>query len=245
MIRVKNLNVKFNNLTILNDISLEILPGTTMGLVGESGSGKTTLGRSILFLNKISSGHVYYKNTELTPDNIRKFRPHMQMVFQDPYASIDPKMKTYRVIAEPIVINNKVASPAFLRRRVDELLELVGLNKTQKDKFIHEFSGGQRQRVAIARALATSPDFIIWDEAVSALDISVKAQIINLISDLQKELGLTYLFISHDMAVVHHLCDTVAVMQNGKIVEKGNCEKICFHPENEYTKRLVGAVLTQ
>ncbi len=243
MIKIENLCVKFKNLTILKDISMEISPGTTMGLVGESGCGKSTLARSILFLNKISSGKIFYKNTELTYGNIQKFRPHMQMVFQDPYASIDPNMKTGKVIAEPIIINRQAASVSALKRRVDELMELVGLNKSQKNKYIHEFSGGQRQRVAIARALATYPDFIIWDEAVSALDVSVKAQIINLISDLQEELGLTYLFISHDMAIVRHLCDSITVLQHGKIVENGPCETVCSYPKNDYTKKLIKAVL--
>lgn len=245
MIKIKNLCVKFKTLTILNDISLEILPGSTMGLVGESGSGKTTLGRSILLLNKISSGHVYYKDTELTPSNISKYRADMQMVFQDPYASIDPKMKTSKVIAEPLLITGKITSPAMIKSKVDDLLCLVGLSPAHGNKLIHEFSGGQRQRIAIARALATSPEFIIWDESVSALDVSVKAQIINLISRLQKELGLTYLFISHDLPVVRHLCDDIAVLEHGKIVEKGRCDKVCFNPEHEYTKRLVASVLTR
>ncbi|MBE7067082.1 MAG: ABC transporter ATP-binding protein [Ruminococcaceae bacterium] len=243
MIKVKNLIVKFKNFTVINDISLEIPKGTTLGLVGESGSGKTTLGRSILLLNNITSGQIFYKGTEITTKNIHRFRPHMQMVFQDPYSSIDPKMKIENVIAEPLIINKICKSKSDRTYQVHKLLNLTGLDTCHASRYISDFSGGQRQRIAIARALATSPDFIIWDEAVSALDVSVKAQIINLIMELQRELGLTYLFISHDMAVVRHVCTDIAVLYKGTIAEYGTCSQICFSPRNDYTKKLIASVM--
>jgi oligopeptide/dipeptide ABC transporter ATP-binding protein len=226
-------------------ISFQIDVGATLGLVGESGCGKTTTSRLVLGLERPTSGVIRFQGDEigrLDREGWRRYRRSVQAVFQDPYASLDPRMRIGAIIAEPLVINER-AGRAERHRRVRELLELVALPERSIDLFPHEFSGGQRQRIAIARALALSPKLIVLDEPVSALDVSIRAQILNLLHDLQKRLGLSYLFIAHDLAAVAHMSHTVAVMYLGKIVEWGEATQVALDPKHPYTKALFAAAL--
>ena len=228
----------------VDDVSLDIHARETLGLVGESGSGKSTLGRLILRLIEPTSGSIRFEDRDLlaaTPREMRRMRRDMQVIFQDPFASLDPRFRVEDIIAEPLLIHKNRSSKAVIRARVAELLRAVGLDESILQRFPHEFSGGQRQRIGIARALALRPKFIVADEPVSALDVSVGAQIVNLLAQLQRDFGLTYLFISHSMPVVRYLSTRVAVMHRGKIVEVGPTEQITERPAHAYTRSLLEA----
>jgi ABC-type glutathione transport system ATPase component len=227
----------------VDDVSLDIHAGETLGLVGESGSGKSTLGRLVLRLIVPSSGSVRFEGCDLlaaSHGEMRRLRRDMQIIFQDPFGSLDPRMNVEDIISEPLVIHEKMDAPAR-RARLSELLGAVGLDPSVLKRFPHEFSGGQRQRIGIARALALRPKFIVADEPVSALDVSVGAQIVNLLSQLQREFGLTYLFISHSMPVVRYLATRIAVMYRGKVVEVGSTSQITERPQHPYTRTLLEA----
>ena len=229
----------------VDGISFDVPRGKTVGLVGESGSGKTTTGRAIARLVPITAGSVHYENRDLATLSRRDFfayRKKIQVIFQDPFGSLNPRMTIYSIIAEPLDIHFKEWSKSQKQARVADLLEKVGLTAEFMQRYPHQFSGGQRQRIGIARALAVEPDFIVCDEPVSALDVSVQAQIINLLQDLQDELGLTYLFIAHDLAVVEHISDQVLVMTEGKIVEQASAAEIYSNPQHPYTIKLLEAV---
>jgi oligopeptide transport system ATP-binding protein len=228
----------------VDGISFSIPRGKTLGLVGESGSGKSTACRTVLQLLRPTSGSVRFEGREiagLSRGEMRPLRSEMQMIFQDPYASLNPRKRAGQIIADPLRMQD-VASGAGLRRRVHGLLETVGLSSEHYNRFPHEFSGGQRQRIGIARALALQPKLVIADEPVSALDVSIQAQIINLLDDLQDDFGLTYLFVAHDIGVVRHISDQIAVMHDGKIVEQGPADRVCERPTDPYTKKLLAAV---
>jgi oligopeptide transport system ATP-binding protein len=228
----------------VDDVSFEVRSGETLGLVGESGCGKSTTGRTILQLYKPTSGHVFFCDKDLvgmSGADLRRNRRKMQMIFQDPYASLNPRMTVQDIIGEPMIVHN-THKGAALKDRVVELLEKVGLNPAFIKRYPHEFSGGQRQRIGIARALALDPKLVICDEAVSALDVSVQAQILNLLEDLQKELGLTYIFVSHDLSVVEYVADRVAVMYVGKLVEVADTHQLFSAPRHPYTEALLSAV---
>jgi oligopeptide transport system ATP-binding protein len=228
----------------VDSISFSVNKGETMGLVGESGSGKSTACRAVLQLLKPTSGSVKFEGREIAGVGRRELRPlrrEMQMIFQDPYASLNPRKRVGQIVGDQLKIQ-KVARGKDLRVRVEGLLERVGLAPEHLNRFPHEFSGGQRQRIGIARALALEPRLVICDEPVSALDVSIQAQIINLLDDLQDELGLTYVFVAHDIGVVRHISDRIAVMNHGKIVETGDADQVCEHPRDEYTKKLLTAV---
>jgi len=227
----------------VDDVSLDIHTGETLGLVGESGCGKSTLGRLILRLIEPTSGSVTFDGTDVlsaSASDLRRLRREMQIIFQDPFGSLDPRMKVEQLIAEPLVIHEQLTRDQR-RRRAAELLKAVGLDASALNRFPHEFSGGQRQRIGIARALALRPKFIVADEPVSALDVSVGAQIVNLLAELQREFGLTYLFISHSMPVVRYLATRIAVMQHGRLVEIGDTEQITTAPREAYTQTLLSA----
>ena len=228
----------------VDDVSFTIRAGETLGLVGESGCGKSTLGRAMLRLYDPSAGRVVIDGEDiarLSPEALRKKRPTMQMVFQDPQASLNPRMSLSSIIGEPLV--EHTALPTAQRQdRIYELMDQVGLNRRFANRFPHEFSGGQRQRIGIARALALNPKFIVCDEPIAALDVSIQAQVVNLLEDLQDKLGLTYLFISHDLSMVRHIADRVAVMYLGRIVEMGGTPGIFANPQHAYTKALLSAV---
>ena len=227
----------------VDDVSLDIQEGETLGLVGESGSGKSTLGRLILRLIEPTSGSVRFDGTDVlqaSGPELRRLRRDMQIIFQDPFGSLDPRFRVEDVLAEPLVIHEDLSRDAR-RRRVAELLRAVGMDESAMPRYPHEFSGGQRQRIGIARALALRPKFMVADEPVSALDVSVGAQIVNLLQSLQREFGLTYLFISHSMPVVRYLSTRIAVMYRGKIVEIGTTQEITSQPHNDYTKSLLAA----
>ena len=228
----------------VDDISFEVKRGETLGLVGESGCGKSTTGRTVLQLFRPTSGSVYYDNvdlTKLTGEDLRKMRRKMQMIFQDPYASLNPRMTVGEIIREPLLVHN-VATEADANDRVKQLLELVRLNPSFTTRYPQEFSGGQRQRIGIARALALQPAFIVCDEPISALDVSIQAQVVNLLEELQDKFGLTYLFIAHDLSMVRHISDRVAVMYLGVVVEMTTREELFKNPLHPYTQALLSAV---
>ena len=236
---------KVGDIRAVDDVSFTIDPGCTVGLVGESGSGKTTVGRTILKLIPSTSGRVIYKGSDILPMSERKFRPlrrEMQMIFQDPFGSLNPRFTIGEIVGEALEIHFPKMNRSDRASRVADLLGLVGLKADMMRRYPHEFSGGQRQRIGIARALAVEPRFIVCDEPVSALDVSVQAQIVNLLQDLQEQFGIAYLFIAHDLAVVEHISDHVLVMHHGKIVESASAEAIYNDPQNEYTKTLLSAV---
>ncbi|MFK7758414.1 MAG: ABC transporter ATP-binding protein [Phycisphaerales bacterium] len=229
----------------VDDVSFSIAPGETLGLVGESGCGKTTVGRTLLRLAPATAGTVRFEGRDVfgaSGNELQQLRRNMQIVFQDPAGSLNPRMRIASIVGEPLIIHGMVTDKAELRERVESLLERCGMPRAAADRYPHEFSGGQRQRIGIARALALEPKFIVCDEPTSALDVSIQAQVINLLMDLQEEFGLSYLFISHDMAVIQHVCKRIAVMYKGKIVEEGSREKIIENPSHKYTQSLLSAV---
>lgn len=229
-------------LKAVDDVSFTINEGETLGLVGESGCGKTTVGRSILGLYTPTAGEVLYNGELVTDKNIRTMRKNMQMVFQDPYSSLDPRMKVEDIIGEPLDVFHLYENRAERREKILQLMDYVGLNAEHATRYAHEFSGGQRQRVGIARALAVNPKFIVCDEPVSALDVSIQAQVINMFEELQDKLGVAYLFIAHDLLVVHHISDRIAVMYLGKLVELADADEVNNNPIHPYTQSLLSAV---
>jgi len=256
VMEVTNLVVQFPNktsllgkplsfVTAVNDVSFDIYKNETLGLVGESGCGKTTLGRTLLRMIEPSSGKINYNGTDVTQlskQQLKMLRKDVQLVFQDPYSSLNPRLTIESAISEPMMVAGVLPSARERKKRVAELLEKVSLPSTMMSRYPHEFSGGQRQRIVIARALSLNPDFLVCDESVSALDVSVQAQVLNLMNDLKKELGLTLLFISHDLSVIRYMCDRILVMQAGKIVESGAADDVYLHPKNDYTKSLLAAI---
>ena len=229
----------------VDEVSIKLKKGETLGIVGESGCGKTTLARTILRLAEPTGGEIYYDGQDLRAlhgRNLRKIRQHMQIVFQDPYSALNPRMKVERILREQMDITGVITDKKAQLDRIYELMDMVGLDRQYIDRYPHEFSGGQRQRIVIARALATNPSLLVCDEPVSALDVSVRAQILNLLEDLQDKLGLTYLFISHDLSVVEHICDRVAIMYLGQMVELGTVKQIYDSPAHPYTQALLSAI---
>ena len=229
-------------LKAVDGVSFAIKPGETLGLVGESGCGKTTVGRSLLRLYTPTGGEVLYNGEKVDASSIKHMRKEMQMVFQDPYSSLNPRMTVEDIIGEPLDVHKLYSSRAERRDKIINLMELVGLNAEHATRYAHEFSGGQRQRIGIARALATNPKFIVCDEAVSALDVSIQAQVINMFEELQEKLGVAYLFIAHDLLVVHHISDRIAVMYLGRIVEIADSNELNDNPIHPYTQSLLSAV---
>ena len=252
LVEVKDLKQHFNinvgmfrtkPLKAVDGISFSINKGETLGLVGESGCGKTTAGRTLLHLYKPTAGEIYYKGKKIeTKEDILEFRKKAAMVFQDPYSSLNPRMTVADIIAEPLDIHKLYSSKEERQEKVLELMNSVGLNSEHASRYAHEFSGGQRQRIGIARALAINPEFIVCDEPVSALDVSIQAQVINMFGELQEKLGLSYLFIAHDLLVVRHISDRIAVMYLGKMVEMADAAEIYDHPLHPYSKALMSAV---
>jgi len=255
LLEVQDLNVHFpvrrgilqrivDHRRAVDGVSFSIMPGETLGLVGESGCGKTTVGRAILRLIPATSGSVHFDGIDVFAQgatSLRKLRRQMQIIFQDPGGSLNPRMRVGRIIGEPLEVHGIVPKDQ-IRERVGKLLERCGLWRGAADRYPHEFSGGQRQRIGIARALALEPRLIVCDEPTSALDVSIQSQVLNLLADLQEEFKLSYLFISHDMAVIHHACQRIVVMWNGKIVEQGTREEIIYAPKHPYTQALLSAV---
>jgi len=256
LLEVKNLRTWFpvlggvlrrhvDDVKAVDDVSFTVESGTTVGLVGESGSGKSTIGKTILKLVPATSGQIVFDGRDILPMSENEFRPlrrEVQMIFQDPFGSLNPRHTIFQIVGEALEIHFPAMNRSERRDRVNELMKQVGLKPEMMERYPHEFSGGQRQRIGIARALAVKPKFIVCDEPVSALDVSVQAQIVNLLQDLQAELGLTYLFIAHDLAVVEHMSDHVLVMYRGKIVESASAEAIYEAPQHDYTKKLLAAV---
>ena len=229
-------------LKAVDDVSFGVGEGETLGLVGESGCGKTTVGRSILRLYEPTGGEVLFNGEPVTAKNIQRMRKQMQMVFQDPYSSLDPRMTVEDIIGEPLDVHHLCSNRKERREKILQMMEFVGLNAEHARRYAHEFSGGQRQRIGIARALAVDPKFIVCDEPVSALDVSIQAQVINMFEDLQEKLGVAYLFIAHDLLVVHHISKRIAVMYLGKIVEIADADELNGHPVHPYTESLLSAV---
>ena len=256
VLKIKNLKTYFpirngffggisSHVKAVDDVCFEVYPGETLGLVGESGCGKTTIGRTILRLEEPTSGEMIYKGQDIslmTAEELRLFRKEVQIIFQDPYSSLNPRMTIGNAIMEPMQVHKILKSDVERKKRVEELLERVNLDPTHFYRYPHEFSGGQRQRIGIARALAVNPKFIICDESVSALDVSVQAQVLNLLNELKDEFGLTYIFISHDLSVVKYMSDRMVVMQEGKIEEMGDADQIYNSPKTKYTQKLIDAV---
>ena len=252
LVEVKNLKKYFNintgvftskPLKAVDDVSFAIHKGETLGLVGESGCGKTTVGRTLLHLYKPTAGEIWFEDKKIeTKQDLVDYRKKTSMVFQDPYSSLNPRMTVADIIAEPLDVHNMYASKAERQEKVLELMTKVGLNSEHANRYAHEFSGGQRQRIGIARSLAMGPQFVVCDEPVSALDVSIQAQVINMFADLQEQLDLTYLFIAHDLLVVRHISDRIAVMYLGKMVELAESDEIYNHPLHPYTKCLMSAV---
>ena len=251
LLEIRNLKQYFNQgkpneVRAVDDISFDIYKGETLGLVGESGCGKSTTGRTIIRLYDATDGQVIYDGIDVhdkkSKKDLKTFNRKMQMIFQDPYASLNPRMKVLDIIAEGLDIHGLVNNPKERKERVVELLETVGLNREHADRYAHEFSGGQRQRLGIARALAVNPEFIIADEPISALDVSIQAQVVNLLKELQEEKGLTYLFIAHDLSMVKYISDRIGVMYFGKLVELAPAEDLYNNPMHPYTQSLLSAI---
>lgn len=251
LLSIKNLKQYFNagkknEVRAIENISFDIYKGETLGLVGESGCGKSTTGKSIIKLNDITSGEILYEGIDIQKirkrKDLLKFNKKIQMIFQDPYASLNPRLKVMDIVAEGIDIHHLATDKRDRKKRVYDLLETVGLSKEHANRYPHEFSGGQRQRIGIARALAVEPEFIIADEPISALDVSIQAQVVNLLLKLQRERGITFLFIAHDLSMVNYISDRIAVMHFGKIVEIGPAEEIYQNPLHDYTKSLLSAI---
>ncbi len=251
LVEVKDLQLHFpvktgffktTPLKAVDGVSFNIKPGETLGLVGESGCGKTTVGRTLLHLYEPTGGSFKFKGEEVTSKNIGPLRKEMQMVFQDPYSSLNPRMTVEDIIGEPLDVHHLYENKEDRHEQVLHLMELVGLNAEHATRYAHEFSGGQRQRIGIARALAVHPSFIVCDEPVSALDVSIQAQVINMFEELQEKLGVTYLFIAHDLLVVHHISDRIAVMYLGRIVEIADADELNANPIHPYTNSLLSAV---
>ncbi|HGO1637000.1 TPA: ABC transporter ATP-binding protein [Staphylococcus aureus] len=251
LLSIKNLKQYFNagkknEVRAIENISFDIYKGETLGLVGESGCGKSTTGKSIIKLNDITSGEILYEGIDIQKirkrKDLLKFNKKIQMIFQDPYASLNPRLKVMDIVAEGIDIHHLATDKRDRKKRVYDLLETVGLSKEHANRYPHEFSGGQRQRIGIARALAIEPEFIIADEPISALDVSIQAQVVNLLLKLQRERGITFLFIAHDLSMVKYISDRIAVMHFGKIVEIGPAEEIYQNPLHDYTKSLLSAI---
>lgn len=234
--------MKTTLLKAVDGVNFAIKPGETLGLVGESGCGKTTVGRTLLRLYKPTGGEIYYDGNLITDQNMIEYRPKMQMVFQDPYSSLDPRMTVEEIIGEPLDVHKLYSNKTERREKILGLMELVGLNAEHATRYVHEFSGGQRQRIGIARALAVDPKFIVCDEAVSALDVSIQAQVINMFEELQEKLGVAYLFIAHDLLVVRHISDRIAVMYLGRVVETADADELYDSPIHPYTQSLLSAV---
>ncbi|MEA5011150.1 MAG: ABC transporter ATP-binding protein [Angelakisella sp.] len=251
LVEVQNLKQYFNvggsmmhpkYVKAVDDVSFAIQKGETLGLVGESGCGKTTTGRTLLRLYEPTSGKIIYDGKDITHVNMLPYRRKMQIVFQDPYASLDPRMTVGDIVGEPIDIHKLAANPQERKDKIITMLQRVGLNSEHANRYPHEFSGGQRQRVGIARALAVDPEFIVCDEPISALDVSIQAQVINMFEELQEQMGLTYLFIAHDLSVVKHISNRIGVMYLGKMVELADSYELTFHSVHPYTKSLVSAI---
>lgn len=251
LLQVKNLKQYFNEgkrneVRAIENISFDVYKGETFGLVGESGSGKTTIGRAIMKLYEPTNGKILFEGEDLAKlkrrGKLSKFRQAVQMIFQDPQASLDLRMKVKDIVAEGIDVNHLAKNDADRSKQVEDLLEIVGLNRDHSSRYPHEFSGGQRQRIGIARALAVQPKFIIADEPISALDVSIQAQVVNLLKDLQVKQGLTYLFIAHDLSMVKYISDRIGVMHWGKMVEIGTADEVYNHPLHDYTRSLLSSI---
>ena len=250
LLSVKHLKKYFNVgknavLKAVDDVSFDIYKGETLGMVGESGCGKTTCGRTCIGLYDRTDGQVLYKGEDvhrMPRKDLQHFKKEVQMVFQDPYGSLDPRMTVAEIVAEGLDIHHLAKNQQERRQRIYECLEMVGLNREHANRFVHEFSGGQRQRIGIARALAVNPEFIVLDEPISALDVSIQAQIVNLLIDLQKKMGLTYLFVAHDLSMVKHISDRIAVLYLGALVELAPAEELFANPKHPYTQALLSAI---
>jgi peptide/nickel transport system ATP-binding protein len=257
ILQVQNLSVYYPNQTnfwgkttsfvkAVNEVSFEVYPGETLGLIGESGCGKTTIGRAIVGLQEITHGNIIFKDKNIKDFNVqdwKDYRKSVQIIFQDPYSSLNPRLNIGKAIQEPIAFYNKNLTENELKQKVEYLLQKVGLLPEHYNRYPHEFSGGQRQRISIARTLALEPKFIICDESVSALDVSVQAQVLNVLSDLKKDFGLSYIFISHDLSVIKYMCDRMVVLnKNGELEEVGECDAIYANPSSQYTQKLINSI---